>query len=155
MAAITNCSEFGAPKIKSDTVSTVCPSISQEVMGLDDMQSLLFFGTLYSDAYIFPFLLCFSPLLFSQLFVRPPQTAILLFCISFPWGWSWSLPPIHCYKPPSIVLQALYQIYISIKKNQLYFSLKKKKEKKISFLWNDSRTIWVHVHFRPFKDFKR
>ena len=33
------------------------------------------------------FLPCFW-LLFSQLFVRPPQTAILLFCISFPWGWS-------------------------------------------------------------------
>ena len=32
-------------------------------------------------------LLCFSLLFFSQLFVRPPQTAILLFCISFPWGW--------------------------------------------------------------------
>ena len=31
---------------------------------------------------------CFSLLFFSQLFVRPPQTAILLFCISFPWGWS-------------------------------------------------------------------
>ena len=35
--------------------------------------------------------LSFSPLLsflfFSQLFVRPPQTTILLFCISFPWGW--------------------------------------------------------------------
>ena len=29
-----------------------------------------------------------SPLFLSQLFVRPPQTAILLFCISFPWGWS-------------------------------------------------------------------
>ena len=27
-------------------------------------------------------------LFFSQLFVRPPQAAILLFCISFPWGWS-------------------------------------------------------------------
>ena len=40
---------------------------------------LLFFETLHSDAYIFPFLLCFSPLFFSQLFVRPPQTAILLF----------------------------------------------------------------------------
>ena len=39
---------------------------------------LLFFGTLHSDAYIFPFLLCFSLLFFSQLFVRPPQTAILL-----------------------------------------------------------------------------
>ena len=41
-----------------------------------------------SDRYIFPFLLCFSLLFFSQLFVRPPQTAILLFCISFPWEWS-------------------------------------------------------------------
>ena len=51
--------------------------------------SLLFFGTLHSDAYIFLFLLCFSLLFFSQLFVRPPQTAILLFCISFPWGWSY------------------------------------------------------------------
>ena len=43
-----------------------------------------FFGTLHSNGYIFPFLLCFSLLFFSQLFVRPPQTAILLFCIS--WG---------------------------------------------------------------------
>ena len=31
---------------------------------------LLFFGTLHSDVYIFPFLLCFSLLFFSQLFVR-------------------------------------------------------------------------------------
>ena len=51
--------------------------------------SLLFFGILHPDAYIFPFLLCFSLLFFSQLFVRPPQTAILLFCISFSWGWSY------------------------------------------------------------------
>ena len=57
--------------------------------------SLLFFGTLHSNRYIFPFLLCFSPLFFSQLFVRPPQTPILLFWISFPWGWSWSLCPIQ------------------------------------------------------------
>ena len=40
--------------------------------------SLLFFGTLHSNVYIFPFLLCCS-LLFSQLFVRPPQTASLHF----------------------------------------------------------------------------
>ena len=58
---------------------------------------LLFFGTLHSDAYIFPLLLCFSLLFFSQLFVRPSQTAILLFCISFPWGWSWSLSPVQCH----------------------------------------------------------
>ena len=31
---------------------------------------LLFFGILHSDAYIFPFLLCFSPLFFSQLFAE-------------------------------------------------------------------------------------
>ena len=44
---------------------------------------------------------------FSQLFVRPPQTTILLFCISFSWGWSWSLYPVQCQEPPFIVHQAL------------------------------------------------
>ena len=34
MAAVTICSDFGAPKIKSDTVSL---SICQAVMGLDAM----------------------------------------------------------------------------------------------------------------------
>jgi len=47
----------------------------------------------------------FCPLLlllfFSQLFLRPPQTAILPFCISFSWGWSWSLPPVQCQKLPT------------------------------------------------------
>ena len=38
MAAVTTCSDFGAPKnIKSNTVSTVSPSISHEVMGPDVM----------------------------------------------------------------------------------------------------------------------
>ena len=45
--------------------------------------------------------------LLSQLFVKPPQTTILPFCISFSWGWSWSMPPVQCHEPPSIVLQAL------------------------------------------------
>ena len=44
---------------------------------------------------------------FSQLFVRSPQTTILPFCISFSWGWSWSLTPVQCHEPPSILLQAL------------------------------------------------
>ena len=69
--------------------------------------SLLFFGTLYSNEYLFPFLLCLLCLVFSQLFVRPPWTTILPFYISFSWGWSWSLPPVQCHKPLSIVLQAL------------------------------------------------
>ena len=68
---------------------------------------LLFFGTLHSEACIFPFLLCFSHLFFLQLFVRPPQSVILLFRISFLWGWSWSLSPVQCHKPYSIVHQAL------------------------------------------------
>ena len=40
---------------------------------------LLFFRTLHSDAYIFPFLLAYRLLFFSQLFGSLPQTAILLF----------------------------------------------------------------------------
>ena len=35
MAAVTIFSDFGAPKIKSLTVSIVSPSICHEVMGLD------------------------------------------------------------------------------------------------------------------------
>ena len=42
----------------------------------------MFFGTVHSNGYIFPFLLCLLHL-FSQLFVRPPQTTILPFCFSF------------------------------------------------------------------------
>ena len=37
MAAITICSDFGAPPKKSDIASTVSPSISHEVMGPDAM----------------------------------------------------------------------------------------------------------------------
>ena len=72
--------------------------------------SLLFFGTLHSVGYIFTFLLCLLLLFFAQLFVRPPQSTILPFCISFSSRWSWSLPPVQCHEPPSIVLQTLYQI---------------------------------------------
>ena len=36
MAAVTICSDFGAKKIKSLTVSIVSPSIYHEVMGLAD-----------------------------------------------------------------------------------------------------------------------
>ena len=53
------------------------------------------------------FLFSFAFLFFSQLYVRPPQTTILPFCISFPWSF---LPPVQSHEPPSIVLQALYQI---------------------------------------------
>ena len=69
--------------------------------------SLLFFGTLHSDGYIFPFLPCLLLFFFSQLFVSPPPATILPFCMSSFWVWFWSLPSVQCYEPPSIVLQAL------------------------------------------------
>ena len=69
--------------------------------------SLLFFRSLNSDGYVFPLLLCLLLLFFSQLFVRPPQSAILPCCISSPWGWFGSLSPVHCHETPSIDLQAL------------------------------------------------
>ena len=40
MAAVTICSDFGAPKNKSDMLSTVSPSISHEVMGPDVTQGV-------------------------------------------------------------------------------------------------------------------
>ena len=82
-------------------------SISLHHWGSFSHFSLLFFGTLQSNEYIFPFLLCLSLLFYSQLFGRPPETTILPFCISFSCGWSWSLPPVQCHESMSIVLQAL------------------------------------------------
>ena len=78
--------------------------------------SLVFFGSQHSNGHIFPFHLCLSGLFFSQLFVRPPQTTIFPFCISFSWGRFWSRPPVQCYKPSSIAHQAFYQtdIYVSV-----------------------------------------
>ena len=62
---------------------------------------------LWNPAFKWVYLSFFLLLLsFSQLFVRPHQTTILPFCISLTWGWYWSLPPVQCHKPPSIVLQA-------------------------------------------------
>ena len=69
--------------------------------------SLLLFGTLHSNGYTFPFILCFMLSFCSQLLVRSPQTALLLFSISFSWGWSWFLSPVQCHEPPPIVHQAL------------------------------------------------
>ena len=97
------------------------PNFLKEISSLSHSAVFLYFlaliteeGFLYSPCYslelciqmgvsfLFSFTFCF----FSQLFVSPPQTTILPFCISFSWGWSWSLPP-KCHKPPFIVHSAL------------------------------------------------
>ena len=63
----------------------------------------------FSSAHLSLSPLSFAPLLCSSsfLFVRPSQTTILLSCISFSLKHFWSPPPVQCYKPQSIVLQAL------------------------------------------------
>ena len=53
----------------------------------------------------FPSLL-FTSLLFTAI-CKAYSDTLLPFCISFPWGWSWSLSPVQCHEPPSIVHQAL------------------------------------------------
>ena len=68
--------------------SLVFPSLSFSFLCIDPWRrlsylSLLFFGTLHSHGYIFPFLLYLSHLFFSQLFVRPPQTTIFPFWFLF------------------------------------------------------------------------
>ena len=71
---------------------------------------LILLAILWNFAFKWVYL-CFSPLLFASLFsqlsVRPPQTASLLFCISFSWEWSWFLSPVQCHESVSIVHQAL------------------------------------------------
>ena len=59
----------------------IVPEVSETV--LVSFNTFFFFPLCF--IYFYPSIFY---LFFSQLFVRPPQTAILLFCISFPWGWS-------------------------------------------------------------------
>jgi len=60
-------------------ISSLSHSIVFHHWGRLSYLSLLLFGTLHSNACIFPFLLCLSLLFFSHLFVRPHQTTILPF----------------------------------------------------------------------------
>ena len=94
------------------------PSLSHSIVFLYFFALVTEEGFLISPCYSLEFciqidisfLFSFAFNFFFQVFVRPPQTTILPFCISFPWGWSWSLPPVLCHKPPSMVLQALLSI---------------------------------------------
>src|SRR5574337_669978 len=94
------------------------PSLSHSVVFLYFFALITEEGFLISSCYslelciqmFISFLFSFAFRFFSQLFVRPPQTAILLFCISFLWEWSCSLSPVQCHEPHSIVHQALLSI---------------------------------------------
>ena len=48
----------------------------------------------------------FASFLFSAI-CKTSSDSHFAFLHFFPRGWSWSLPPVQCHEPPSIVLQAL------------------------------------------------
>ena len=55
--------------------------------------SLLFFGTLHLDGYIFPFFLCLSLLFFPQLFPRPLEKGMATHSIILAWRMPWTEEP--------------------------------------------------------------
>ena len=71
-------------------------------------------ASLWNSAFKWVYL-SFSPLPFTSLLFSdicsPSSDKRFAFLHFFSLGWSWSLPPVQCHKPPSIVLQAVYQIY--------------------------------------------
>ena len=53
MAAVTICSDFGAPQNKSDTVYTVSPSISHEVVGPDALAPYIYTCIVFIYVHIY------------------------------------------------------------------------------------------------------
>ena len=68
------------------------------------------------------------------------------FLHSFSWGWSWSLPPVQCHEPPSIILQA---ICLSDLIPWIYWSLPLYNHKGF-----DLSHTWVGSDFSYFLQFK-
>ena len=94
--------EFVEEKVISPSYSSAILTPPEEGFLISPWYSL----ELCTEMGIF-FLFSFTlSLFFSQIFVRPPQTTILPFHISFSQGWFWSLSPVQCHEPLSIVLQA-------------------------------------------------
>ena len=77
--------------------------ISEEVFLISPCNSLELCIQM-SISFLFSFAFHFSSF---HIYLRLPQTAILLFCISFSRGWSWFLFPVQCHEPPFIVHHAL------------------------------------------------
>ena len=82
MAEVIICSDFGAQKIKSDTVSTVSPSISYEVMGPDAM------------------ILVFWMLSFKPTFSLSSFTFIYIYICEVKWGEVKWLSPVQLFVTP-------------------------------------------------------
>ena len=110
MAAVTICSDFGAPKIKSVTVPIVSPSICHEVMGPDAM-IFVFWMLSFKPAFLLSSF-TFRKRLFSFSLlsaVRVVSSAYLRLLIFLPAILIWAvLHPAPCFS-----WCTLYRSYIS------------------------------------------
>ena len=111
MAAVTICSDFGAPKIKSDTVSTISPSICYEVMGPDAMifvfWTLSFKPTFSLSSFTFIKMLFSSFSLSAIRVVSSAYLRLLIFLLSI-------LIPAYASSSPAFLM-----IYTACKLNKL------------------------------------
>ena len=86
MAIVTICSDFRAPQIKSDTVSTVSPPISYEMMGPDTMilvfWMLSFMPTFSLSSFTFIKKLFSSSSLSAIRVVSSPYLRLLIFLLA-------------------------------------------------------------------------
>ena len=107
MAAVTICSDFGAPPKKSVTVSTVPPSICHEVMGPDAM---IFVFWMLSFKPTFPLSSStFIKRLFSSLFsaIRVVSSAYLRLLIFLP---AFLIPAFASSSPVFLLMYSAYKL---------------------------------------------
>ena len=108
MAAITICSDFGAQKFKSATVSTVSPSICHEVMGPDAMilvfWMLRFKPTFSLSSYTFIKRLFSSPLLCAIGVVSSACLRLLIFLPAI------LIPPCASFSPTFCMMCSAYKL---------------------------------------------
>ena len=120
--------------------------------------SLLFFGTLHSDDFIFPFLLWLQLLFFSQLFYKASSDNHFAFCISFSWGLFENGLLYNFYEPLFIVFHALclwdpiscichlHSIILrDLIRSYLYFLMVLPTSFNLSVFYNKQFMIWATV----------
>ena len=102
---------FAIPRTAAHQASLYFSSISLYCSLKKTLLSLL--AILWNSTFIWVYLplspLSFTSHLFSAI-CKASSGNHFASCISFSLGWFWSPPPVQCYEPLSIVLQALYQI---------------------------------------------
>ena len=108
MAAVTICSDFGAQKIESDTVYTVSPSISHEVIGQHAMilvfWMLSFKPTFSLSSFIFIKRLYSSSLLPAIRVVSPAYLRLLIFLPAI------LIPACASSSPAFLMMYAAYEL---------------------------------------------